>query len=466
MTVGCIIIKKITSEYKPEIKELLSSGEYSLKSGVFLVEGFSRCALYDINSGNVYSLDKNAQEVLTGQSENSNFWKKLVEMGLCTDNNSNEKPMLSELEYKPSLQFAWFEIVSKDCNERCLHCYGDFMPPTFQEKEVKVDEAKLTFNQWKDQIKNVYDLGCETCQFIGGEPFLYRGENGETVLELVEYAKQLGFKFIEIFTNRTLLTQKRVDRIKDLGINIAVSLYSTNREIHDKITRTRGSHKKTMEALERLKEAKVPTRVETILMKQNEESAEMTQKLVDKMGFSHKRLDVLRQNGRGDNLNLLPSNRSLLKNGIMMAPNFYINKETLSKNLHNNSCLSGKIAITDNGDILPCVFSRDQIVGNVLNKPLSQIIEEVKLDNVWKNTKDDVLICKDCEFRYCCTDCRPSSLGANQNTGEYLTAPYPKCAYNPFEGKWGKGYWKLNLEEKPIYINILEGGEEINESRT
>ena len=40
----CIIIK-MTSEYKPEIKELLSSREYSLKSGVFLVEGFSRCAL-------------------------------------------------------------------------------------------------------------------------------------------------------------------------------------------------------------------------------------------------------------------------------------------------------------------------------------------------------------------------------------------------------------------------------------
>ena len=47
----------MTSEYKPEIKELLFSGEYSLKSGVFLVEGNSRCALYDTNSGNVYSLN-------------------------------------------------------------------------------------------------------------------------------------------------------------------------------------------------------------------------------------------------------------------------------------------------------------------------------------------------------------------------------------------------------------------------
>ena len=336
------------------------------------------------------------------------------------------------------------------------------MPPTFQEKSDQVDKIKLTFDQWKAQEKNVHDLGCETCQFIGGEPFLYRGEKGETVLDLAEYAKELGFKFIEIFTNATLLTQD--NRIKNLEINVAVSLYSTDPEVHDKITRTKGSHKKTMEALEMLKEVGVPTRVETILMKQNEESAEETQKLVDEMGFSHRRLDVLRQNGRGDNLNLLPSNKSLLINGIMTSPNFYINKETLSKNLHNNSCLSGKIAITDNGDILPCVFSRDQVVGNIIEKSLSQIMEETKLKNVWKNTKDGVQVCKDCEYRYCCTDCRPSSLGANQNVGEYLTAPYPKCAYNPYEGKWGKGYWKLDLEHKPIYINILEGGEEINES--
>ncbi|HCR35760.1 hypothetical protein A2130_00555 [Candidatus Woesebacteria bacterium GWC2_33_12] len=96
----------MSSEYKQDIKELLSFVEYSLKSGVFLVEGFSRCALYDINSGNVYSLDKNAQDVLTGRSKNTNFWKKLVSMGLCTDKNHLEKQILSELEYKPSLQFA------------------------------------------------------------------------------------------------------------------------------------------------------------------------------------------------------------------------------------------------------------------------------------------------------------------------------------------------------------------------
>ncbi|AKM83472.1 hypothetical protein A2422_01195 [Candidatus Woesebacteria bacterium RIFOXYC1_FULL_31_51] len=463
----------MSSEYEPEIKELLFSDKYVLKSGVLLVEGYNNCALYDINSGNVYSLNNSARNILTGKTDNSFFWEKLRDMNLCTTNTDKEKSMLNELTYVPSLQFAWFEIVSKACNENCLHCYGDFMPPTYRKGLDKFHsfdnsnlkkEEKLSFVQWKSQIKNVHDLGCETCQFIGDEPFLYRGEKGESVLDLAEYAKEIGFKFIEIFTNGTLLTREMINRIKDLGVNIAISLYSIEPEIHDRITRTRGSHKKTMEALEMLKEASIPTRVETVLMKQNETSAEETQRFIDKMGFSHKRLDVLRQNGRGDNLNLLPSNDSLLKHGVMASPNFSINKDMLARNLSNNSCLSGKIAITDNGDVLPCVFSRDQIVGNVLEKSLAEIVDGNRLIKVWQNTKDCVQVCKDCEYRYCCTDCRPSSLGTNQNVGEYLTAPYPKCAYNPYEGKWGKGYWKLDLEHKPIYINILEGGEEINES--
>lgn len=454
----------MSSEHKPEIKELLSSGEYSLKSGVFLVEGYSRCALYDLNSGNVYSLDMIAQNVLTGKTENLDFWKKLEDMGLCVHGTHDEKPVLSELIYKPTLQFVWFEIVSKDCNERCLHCYGDFMPPALRKETPPENEQKLNFSQWKKQIEDVSKLGCTTCQFIGGEPFLYRGKNGETVLDLAKYAKSVGFKFIEIFTNGTLLTKEKIDVIKQLGINMAISLYSIDPEIHDKITRTRGSHKKTMKALEMLKEAGIPTRVETILMKQNEGSAEETQKFVDDMGFSHKRLDVLRQNGRGDDSNLLPSNNSLLKHGIMTSPNFTINRDMLARNLSNNSCLSGKIAITDNGDVLPCVFSRDEVVGNVLQKPLTEIVKGDGLIKVWRNTKDDVLVCKDCEYRYCCTDCRPSSLGTSHESGKYLTAPYPKCAYDPFEGKWKNGYWKLDLEGNFLYINIEKGGEKINEN--
>lgn len=444
-------------EHKPEIKELLSFDDRCLAPGVFFVEGKKRCALYDTNSENVYSLDKTARDVLMSKTDNLSFWNKLSEMGLTTNRTGTEKPILHELEHTPKLNFVWFEIT-EDCNEKCVHCYGDFMPSAFKEKETEISKNKLSFAQWKQQIDNTYGLGCDTCQFIGGEPFLYSGEKRETVLDLAKYAKEKGFIFIEIFTNGTLLTPQKIKTLKELDINIAISLYSINPETHDQITKTPGSHKKTINALKMLKKAGIKTRVETVLMSINESEAEETQQFVESMGFDHKRLDVLRQNGRGGDFNLLPSRENLIKHGMMTSPNFSTSKDSLAKSLHGNSCLSGKITITDTGDVLPCVFSREQVLGNVLEEDLLEVIENEETRSVWRNTKDDVLVCQDCEYRYCCTDCRPQSYALSDNNGTYLTAPYSKCSYNPYTGKWGQGFWRLDTEGKSSYSEIVEGG--------
>ena len=228
---------------------------------------------------------------------------------------------------KPKLQFVWFEIVSDDCNESCIHCYADSMPPAYRKAvRLAVEEGSLNSGQtnerlsvgkWKNLIEEAYLLGSKRCQFIGGEPFLYKGENGETVLDLAEHARKTGYEFIEIFTNGTLLTQRKIDRIKSLGLNVAVSLYSVEVEVHDKITNTPGSHKKTIEALRRLKEANISTRVEVILMRLNEHTVDQTQNFINEMGFSSNKPDVLRPKGRGDSLDLfkLPENRGLLVHG-------------------------------------------------------------------------------------------------------------------------------------------------------
>ena len=42
------------------------------------------------------------------------------------------------------------------------------------------------------------------------------------------------------------------------------------------------------------------------------------------------------------------------------------------------------------------------------------------------------MVCKDCEFRYCCHDCRPLAEGVAGNK----KAKYPRCCYNPYDGEW------------------------------
>lgn len=452
------------------IKEYLSSENYTLNQAVLFVPGALRGAIYDINTGRVYSINRAACQALTGDLKNIDFWNKLETIGLATKEKTERKSILPELLQKPELQFVWFELISDDCNESCVHCYADSMPPSHRKalglptgEYIPIENAtndntikrRLTANEWKDLVKGAKSLGCGRCQFIGGEPFVYRGENGETVLDMAGQARSLDYEFIEIFTNGTLLTEEKVRRIKDLDINIAVSLYSNDPDVHDKITDTPGSHKKTMNGLKLLKDFNVPTRVETVLMRPNEHTINDTQKLIDKMGFVHKHPDVLRPKGRGDNPVIMPSKESVVRYGLMTSPNFTADKQTLSRYLSGHSCLLGKITITDNGDVLPCIFSRNFSVGNVRNNSLQEIVVGQKLETVWRNTKDQVLVCQDCEYRYVCFDCRPLSEGVNQGKGEYLSAPYPRCTYNPYTGEWAKGVWRVDDRGQPYYDETL-----------
>ncbi len=451
----------MSEKITPGIQEFISASDYCLAPGVLFVAGALRGAIYDLNTSRVFSVNETAGGALQKTlSDTQQFWSKLEGLGLATKEPVERKPILPELIQKPELQFVWFEVVSDDCNESCIHCYADGMPPSRRKiKRIPTTDSKkrkLTAIEWKGLIASAYSLGCKKGQFIGGEPLLYRGEGGEDVLDLAGYAREVGYDFVEIFTNGTLLTSDKVDRIKDLGINVAVSLYSNEADVHDGVTNTPGSHRKTMSALQMLKQAGVPTRVETVLMKPNEQTVIETQSLVEGMGFAHRSPDVLRPEGRGDNPTLTPSKEAVVKYGLMTSPSFTVDKTTFSRYLSGHSCLLGKITITDTGDVLPCIFSRNLVVGNVRESLLKDVVTGQKLEVIWKSTKDNVLVCKDCEYRYVCFDCRPLAEGVNRGRGKYLTAPYPRCTYNPYTGEWAKGVWRVDEKGEPYYNESLQ----------
>lgn len=438
---------------------------YELRKNTYLIPGISRAAICDTTTGNVYSINRSAQEVALGLDKHDEFWQELRGLDLVLETESPRK--LAPQGRTPKLDFAWFEIISDDCNERCLHCYADSMPQTYRKRlrgenlalpELTMSTlraSKLSAQRWRELIEESYSLGCRQAQFIGGEPFIWRGEKGESVLDLAQHAKVVGYEFLEIFTNATMITNRNIQTMKELGLNIAVSLYSSDPNVHERITRTPGSFAKTKKALELLKEAGIPTRVETVLMKPNEETVRETGVFISQMGFSHRLPDVLRPKGRGDDLALQPDQESLVRYGLMLSPDFQASPEFFKLSTEGNNCLSGKITITDNGNILPCIFSREQIVGNARAQTLDKILEG-RIQRVWGTTKDNVLVCQDCEYRYVCFDCRPLSEGSACGNGEYLSAPYPRCTYNPYEGVWGGGTWKVDERGNPYYDETLK----------
>jgi len=442
---------------------LVENNHHRLADGKFLVEGVRRAALYDTVDGNVYSLNQEAADVIKRRDNNQEFWLRLSSMGLAlTQQNFKSPPESTATETeipKPSLQFAWLEITDQ-CNERCLHCYGSFSPG----KKDKVAEP-LRFNEWKRVINSLAINDCSELQFIGGEPFMFRGESRtQTVIDLAEYAKTVGVDFIEIFTNGTMMPQESIKRIKDIGAQIALSIYSSDPGIHDSITQSPGSFKKTLKTVNALLEADIPVRASLIIMKQNEDTVEQTLEMIKKLGLNIRPPDVVRPSGRAQEINIAPDIKTLLKYGLVTEPNFSTDQVSFHRNHLYNPCLAGKIAITTDGKVIPCIFSRNETLGNIKDQELEQILQSTELKNTWQLTKDNVLVCKDCEYRYACFDCRP--LAADSSCGRnYTNAPSPRCTYNPYSGEWGSGIWRMNnhgeviYDKLPIQINKGKGGE-------
>lgn len=231
-----------------------------------------------------------------------------------------------------------------------------------------------------------------------------------------------------------------------------MSLYSDDPEVHDGITRLPGSHAKTMKALEMLRELGVPARVEVVLMRSNQHTVVSTLTLKKAKGWGDRGPDPLRPKGRGDDPTLQPDFEKLVQYGLMLAPSFQAHREAIAHYASGHSCLLGKIAITELGDVLPCIFTRNHPVGNVLvSRALSPILRGPALRRMWGATKDQVMVCRDCEYRYVCFDCRPLSEAAAAGKADYLHAPYPRCTYNPYTGEWRAGLWKVDERGQPWY---------------
>jgi SPASM domain peptide maturase of grasp-with-spasm system len=129
--------------------------------------------------------------------------------------------------------------------------------------------------------------------------------------------------------------------------------------------------------------------------------------------------------------------------GIINEHQFSSNMELYTEGLKNNTCLNRKISIDQNGEIKNCP-SMAKSYGNIKDTTLEEAINKKGFKDLWHITKDQVAICKDCEFRHICTDCRAYL----QDPTDIHSKPL-KCGYDPYTNKWEE--WSTNpLSKKGI----------------
>lgn len=114
--------------------------------------------------------------------------------------------------------------------------------------------------------------------------------------------------------------------------------------------------------------------------------------------------------------------------GCVHQEYFVVNVEHFVEAQHFNTCLNRKIGIAANGDIKSCP-SMWNSCGNAQSTPLINIVGTPEWRQLARITKDDIDVCRDCEFRYICTDCRAWL------EGDLYSKP-AKCSYDPYTATW------------------------------
>ncbi len=129
--------------------------------------------------------------------------------------------------------------------------------------------------------------------------------------------------------------------------------------------------------------------------------------------------------------------------GIVHEDYFLNDIRNISKAKIVNSCLYDKIFISLSGEIKNCP-SMQKSVCSIQDFSENVFSERFRAEKNRYIKKDEIEVCKDCEYRYFCTDCR-----AYKEDPDNIYSKPLKCGYDPYTGKWEE--WSKNpLKQEAI----------------
>ncbi len=109
---------------------------------------------------------------------------------------------------------------------------------------------------------------------------------------------------------------------------------------------------------------------------------------------------------------------------------FSINPRFFTEAQRHNTCLNRKLSVAEDGEICNCP-SLPRTWGNAADTPLHAALSKPGFRDLWTIDKDQVEVCRDCEFRYVCQDCRAFVRDAENPFSKPL-----KCSYDPYTAQW------------------------------
>lgn len=287
-----------------------------------------------------------------------------------SDNSGEEKKFVEEMQtwlYNNKFMYSLFLELTYRCNLKCVHCYNP----------KNMNNIELDFNLCKKTIDDAYDLGCFRVTFSGGESTLH-----SHFTELIKYARSKHMS-VEIFTNGQLLACNNElydEIIKQYPYRICVSLYSTEKKIHEQVTAMDGSFENTFSLIHRLRRANVNVQIKNFLLNLNCTDCITVKKMAQELGATSVADISLIPTIDGDKktMKYVLDEDELFRLYIDPKSPLYIGKEfekiNLEEIMNEAPCLGGFVGLCINplGEVTICA-SMPLSVGNLNSTSLKKI---------------------------------------------------------------------------------------------
>ena len=198
----------------------------------------------------------------------------------CIGNKGSE-PVGDYWETLPQeLQVSLNLELTYACSERCLHCFNEGAARSDLHEEHRLRPDMLTLDDYKRIINEVVELGIPSLTVTGGDPFSY-----PHCWEVLDYMHERNLA-VNLFTNALALnTPEKICRIARLGLRqLSVSIYSTDAEVHDQITRRHGSWEQSMKVLRELAAWPVPLNLKSPVFRLNTRTYYGVRKMAYELG--------------------------------------------------------------------------------------------------------------------------------------------------------------------------------------
>lgn len=396
---------------------------FKLNEGCFIVDGLTSSCIYNTISGDMIRINKEIAEFLK-QSEDhqkinninkythdillkleklniGSFRKKSTYINKLSTYDESKTKQFCEPNH--SIKSIFIEITNK-CNINCLFC-NENETTLFRKTGCKRWPLKnnyISIEKLKQIIYQAKKLGCENIFFIGGEPLLELSK----LKQLITYSVEIGIQNNIIFTNGLMLNDEIIEFLSNNKTKLIIQIYSFQNEIYKRITGINGLGDILIQNLNKLQLSNMDISLNLLINRFNEIDVENIIKnksvIYDTYKLSNLYIEYIYPNGNNEYYsekyysNMFDKTKSLNK--------VYLNKFYSNKYKHN--CYGYQLAITADGEVIPCIMSRNIILGNIANEDLISILNKNEYKEVSRITKNLINKCSNCELKYGCFDCR------------------------------------------------------------